>query len=61
MNAKDAISVPANRSDKLDQEVVAMIRPLPEDVVPSEKFLQQMRGRLLQLQAAKAAASKRAA
>jgi len=32
------------------QEVIAKIIPLPRDIGPSQRFLQQMRQRLLQLQ-----------
>jgi len=33
------------------QKVIAMITPLPRNIAPSERFLRQMRQRLLQLQA----------
>jgi hypothetical protein len=33
------------------QKVIAMITPLPRNITPSERFLHQMRQRLLQLQA----------
>ena len=36
--------------DEALEAVVAKIRPLPENVVPSERFREQMRLRLLQLQ-----------
>ena len=36
--------------DKELEEVAAKIRPLPENVVPSERFMLQMRLRLLKLQ-----------
>jgi hypothetical protein len=42
------------------ESVAAKIQPLPHNVVPSERFLEQMRRRLLQLDAA-TANSKRAA
>lgn len=34
------------------ESVAAKIQPLPDNVVPSERFLEQMRRRLLQLDAA---------
>ena len=44
------------------QTVAAQIRPLPDNVVPSEQFLEQMRLRLLKLAARdKRPAPKRAA
>jgi hypothetical protein len=32
------------------EDITAQIRPLPENVVPSERFLKQMRLRLLQME-----------
>jgi hypothetical protein len=61
MTPKDARFRPDSQDEGSDAEVVAMIRPLPGNVVPSERFLAQMRGRLLLLQATKAAARKQAA
>ena len=37
--------------DDIDVEVVAKIRPLPADIVPSKRFQEQTRLRLLQLNA----------
>jgi hypothetical protein len=36
--------------DKELEEVAAKIRPLPDNVVPSERFLAQMRARLLKME-----------
>ena len=55
MTPKDTHSRPDSDAEVSYAEVVAMIRPLPHNVVPSAGFLEQMRGRLLLLQAAKAA------
>ena len=60
MKPKDAVLRQDSPAEELP-EVVAMIRPLPENVVPSERFLEQMRIHLLHLQQAKVPASKRAA
>lgn len=49
MELKHPDSLQAIQDDALD-EVVAKIHPLPENVVPSERFMEQMRRRLLQLQ-----------
>ena len=53
---------PTKDADERDlQAVVEQIRPLPENVVPSEQFLAKMRLRLLRLSASKRSASRRAA
>ena len=54
---------PTKDADERDlQAVVEQIRPLPENVVPSEQFLAKMRLRLLRLSASsKRPASGRAA
>lgn len=44
-----------NRLDAEDQEMAAMIRPLPASVLPSEQFLDKTRARLLTVMAAPAA------
>lgn len=38
-------------SDSSLMAIAALIQPLPENVVPSERFLEQMRKRLLNLNA----------
>jgi hypothetical protein len=50
-----------NAGESLEAEMAAMIHPLPENIAPSERFMQQMRSRLLQLQAAAASAGQQAA
>ena len=47
--------------DAFETAVVARIRPLPADVVPSKHFQEQTRLRLLQLDDAKTADSRQAA
>ena len=49
---------PLAQNDELINMVATKIRPLPENVVPSQRFMEQMRSRLLNLQPK---ASKRAA
>jgi hypothetical protein len=61
MNLKDAQVQPDGEAESSYAEVVALIHPLPEDVLPSKRFMEQMRGRLLELKAARVAASKQAA
>jgi hypothetical protein len=51
MEMKDAKSKPSDENE-LD-EVAARIQPLPDNVVPSERFLEQVRLRLLRLEAEK--------
>jgi hypothetical protein len=59
MELKDFVSRLADRKEALDT-IAAKIRPLPENVVPSEKFIDETRMRLLQLRPA-VSASRRAA
>ncbi len=50
MELSDSASQEGGKEQEL-QAVAAHIRPLPENVVPSEEFLAQMRLRLLRLAA----------
>ena len=47
-------------SDPELEAVAAQIKPLPENVVPSDRFLEQMRRRLLQLSTNRGPAAKAA-
>jgi hypothetical protein len=49
MEVKDSNTKELFRQD--DDRTVNVIRPLPDNVVPSERFLAQMRNRLLALTA----------
>ena len=51
MELKDFVSRMVARDEALET-VAAKIRPLPENVVPSEKFMEETRIRLLQLRPA---------
>lgn len=51
----------AAAEETIDEGVAMKIRPLPGNVVPSERFLEQMRLRLLGLQPGPKSPSKRAA
>ena len=58
----EAMTEPMNQTiETHEDQIASMIRPLPENVVPSERFLHQMRERLLRLEAATRPATKRAA
>ena len=48
MNISDDDKLEALPDEQLD-ELTAKIRPLPDNVVPSERFMEQMRRRLLAL------------
>lgn len=51
----------ADRNPNSLQQVASLIRPLPENVVPSEEFLRRTRVRLLKLEGAPAAGGQQAA
>jgi hypothetical protein len=58
----EAMTEPMNQTiETHEDQIASMIRPLPENVVPSDRFLHQMRERLLRLEAATRPATKRAA
>lgn len=59
----DRDEVTARRMEKETalQEVASMIRPLPDNVTPSEEFLRRMRLRLLKLEANPRSSGQRAA
>ena len=50
MNANNIATLPASETGELRQ-LASLIRPLPEEVAPSDEFLRRMRGRLLRLTA----------
>jgi len=51
----------ANRNPNSLRQVASLIRPLPENVVPSEEFLRRTRVRLLKLEGGHAAGGQQAA
>jgi hypothetical protein len=59
MDSNTIAAIPTSERGEL-RLVASLIRPLPQDVAPSDEFLRRMRGRLLRLTAS-AASRERAA
>jgi hypothetical protein len=58
---QDNITAIRNEDETELKEVASMIRPLPENVTPSEEFLRRMRMRLLKLEGQPQASGQQAA
>jgi hypothetical protein len=58
---RDNITAIRNEDETELKEVASMIRPLPENVTPSEEFLRRMRLRLLKLEGRAATTDQQAA
>jgi hypothetical protein len=58
---RDNITAIRNEDETELKEVASMIRPLPENVTPSEEFLRRMRLRLLKLEGREATTDQQAA
>jgi hypothetical protein len=58
---RDNITAIRNEDETELKEVASLIRPLPENVTPSEEFLRRMRLRLLKLEGRAATTDQQAA